>query len=275
MEAGGDELHDEYYWTFGSDPDGAVAQIRDAIVEARLRVTVPSVVSKGQQTGASHHLADTTIAVLDHELPLTREASPAPDAVTGKPNVPGSTIQDGSRRLSFPAASNLAARLHLLSKDQKAKGPSPIKRNASSATVTQASAAHPYPNDAEAGSDSDGISPSQSIVMPGYKYPPGTDRAIYSASGSQGWPLTQWIPKPARKMLAVPTALHFPTLLPFNSKKVFESHKIAADEEGDNSASALEDREKERFEIVSAVNLKEEYHAHFSSNEKEEVISRA
>jgi hypothetical protein len=75
-------------------------------------------------------------------------------------------------------------------------------------------------------------------------------------------------------MLAVPTALHFPTLLPFNSKKVFESHKIAADEEGDNSASAVEDREKERFEIVSAVNLKEEYHAHFSSNEKEEVISR-
>lgn len=127
-------------------------------------------------------------------------------------------------------------------------------------------------------------SPSQSLLISGYTYPPdvgGTTPTNASMVGphntrhsQSGWGIPNWIKVPPKRIMAVPSSLHFPNILPFSQRRVSET--VTSPHEIDTSFDQLfaeHELAPDKMSLLPETRVNDEYRKFFNFSDKENVVT--
>lgn len=222
------------------------------------------------------YVASTARSVVDDQHRKTepkRSSTPMPTASAVSFN-PLTIAQNQAKRLASTSV-NLASRLYPFSQEaQPAKQSSAEEAGHGSNTPQAASVAtikplspHPYPGSQTYEARPAPASPSQSLILPGYGYPPST----VSTSGQSHdptWTVSHWI-HPSRALQGVTTAMRFARLGKQRHirETVQQAPNHAARQPSEDSALS------EAFQHITAAEVREDYLKNFAVNESEEVLT--
>jgi hypothetical protein len=262
---------EEFYWSLFKNPEAALEEIRLAVDNARTAMLGQTETVPARSTVHTHALIDSTSSIKQHALQSPIQAED-----------PRKHGRRGSSISTLAAKLNPLAMVKPHNQDEPKAGDS-VKGHANEDAITRTSSAgtlrqlHAYPLDASTASVANTASPSDSLLMSGYTYPPDTFEGSqrldsHNNAKAVGWGLSHWIPTNPKKLLSMPGHLHLPNMLPFTQRKVLETvqsperplqQHYRTDTAGDDLAD------------VPSKDSIAEFRLHFSLPSEESVLARA
>ena len=232
-----------YYWSYFSDSEAVLNQIRQAIERARLfrlgNVSNPSVSDQAPQ----RHILDST----------------------------------ASERSTTPG---LKAKQSSFDKPQKMSWGTTVETMSQSSPDETVAQSHAYPSVSPlSGRNSpSSISQSQVSKIKGHTYPPDTMQHASlqgvslgsSSNRSSGWTIPQWTKAASQKILAVPRNLAFPTLPFRTAAETPPSTEISHSKEDELSSTRM----RESSRTLSETDLDEKCRLSFGLSGADCVIAR-
>lgn len=267
-EAPGERNEDEYFWSFGKESAQVVLDFRDAVLQAQ-----KNRIQDFDKLGPSPVVSTAKKTPDDHRKPgIKRTGSPSSAVTTGSYN-PLTIASNSARRLASTSV-NLATRLYPFSASepqvaQKAKAVnesaagSSTPQAASVATI-KASAPYPYPDSITDVTRSASASPSESLIMPGHGYPPSSSSGN---AGDSAWTVSHWI-HPSRALTTMTAAMRFARLGKNHVRETVTQPQQSLQRESSEDSTG-----RDTFQIVTAAEVREDYHKYFAAGETEEVLS--
>lgn len=262
---------DEYYWSFGKESSQTVDDFREAILSARA-ARQEALAKLG--TEKATHVINTARGPPegDRAASLQRTGSRVSTGSATSYN-PLTIAQNSAKRLASTSAS-LANRFNPFAHDSDASTGSQAAeaKLAGSSTPEAASVAtikpinpYPYPDSIADGTRSSSASPSQSIIMTGYGYPPTTIASEERAHDS-AWTLSHWV-RPSKAFSGVSAAVRFARLGRHHVRETVERPQQPGRQSLDDPNAS------DAFQVVTSAEVREDYAKNFAANEAEEVIS--